>query len=74
MAAKKIAIIGKQCVACGRCVRECPLGALSIYKGLRARVEAQRCVGCGKCEKVCPAAIIEIKERQVTPNAEKALV
>jgi ferredoxin len=74
VAAKRIAVIGRNCVACGRCVKECPLGALSIYKGLRAEVEPQKCIGCRKCERVCPAAIIEIRERQVAGNEKKALV
>ncbi|MGF7017882.1 NAD-dependent dihydropyrimidine dehydrogenase PreA subunit [Lachnospiraceae bacterium PF1-21] len=62
--AKRIAAIGKACVACGNCVSACPTGAISIYKGLKAVVDAACCVGCGKCEQVCPAGIIEIEERQ----------
>lgn len=52
------------CVACGCCVRVCPLGAISILKGIAARVDLERCVGCGKCAKECPASVIEIREVQ----------
>lgn len=64
MASKKNAVIGKNCVACGSCKDICPLGAITIYKGLYAKVDLEKCVGCGKCEKACPAGIIEITERE----------
>lgn len=50
------------CVACGCCVKVCPLGAIAIAKGVEARVDETKCVGCGKCAKECPASIIEIRE------------
>lgn len=61
---KKLAVIGKKCVACGCCVTVCPRGAVQVHLGVTARVDSQKCVGCGKCEKVCPAAIISIVERE----------
>ncbi len=51
-----------ECVACGCCVRVCPMDAISIYKGIRAVVDKYRCVGCGKCAKECPASVIEVRE------------
>ena len=50
------------CVACGCCVKVCPLGAISVDRGIAAKVDPQRCVGCGKCAKECPASIISIQE------------
>lgn len=50
------------CVACGCCVKVCPLGAISIERGVRAVVDPEVCVGCGKCAKECPASIIHIEE------------
>lgn len=52
------------CVACGCCVKACPLSAIRIWHGIRAVVDAERCVGCGKCAKECPASVIEIREVQ----------
>lgn len=69
MAFKKVSKIGSRCVACGTCVRQCRLGAISIYKGITAKVDADKCVGCGKCESVCPAGVIEMVAREV-PDAE----
>ena len=52
----------KVCVACGCCVKVCPLSAVRIERGLHAVVDPVRCVGCGKCAKECPASIIRIQE------------
>lgn len=54
-----------ECVACGCCVRVCPVQAIEIIRGCYARVQTQRCVGCGRCAKACPASVIELKEAQV---------
>ena len=50
------------CVACGCCVKFCPLSAIEVFHGLYAKVNPDRCVGCGKCAKECPASIITIQE------------
>ena len=56
---RRTAKIGADCVACGCCVRVCPLSAIRIWNGITARVDADRCVGCGKCIKVCPYQAIK---------------
>lgn len=33
MEGKRLAQVGKNCVACGSCLEVCPLGAISIWKG-----------------------------------------
>lgn len=60
--AKKIATVGKECVACACCVKVCPRSAIRVRSGVIAVVDSEKCVGCGKCEKVCPAAVITISE------------
>lgn len=74
MARNKIALIGRECVACGACVGACSVGAISIYKGLYAMIAEALCVGCGKCEARCPAGVIEMAARRETRNAQNALV
>ena len=59
---KKAFVNQADCVACGCCVKICPLGAITIFKGVMADVDLTKCVGCGKCAKECPASIIEIQE------------
>ena len=59
---RKAFVAQKDCVACGCCVKVCPLSAIQIVKGIMAQVNMDKCVGCGKCAKECPASIIEIRE------------
>ena len=61
---KKLAVPDRRvCVACGVCVKACPKGAISIFKGCHALVEEGKCVGCGLCARACPAGCIDLKER-----------
>ena len=59
---RKAVIDKKICVACGCCVKVCPLHIIEIKKGSFAHINEENCVGCGKCAKECPASIISIKE------------
>ena len=59
---RKAFVAQEDCVACGCCVKVCPLGAIRIVKGIMAQVNMDQCVGCGKCAKECPASVIEIRE------------
>ncbi len=62
---KRKAFVDKNnCVACGCCMKVCPMHAIEIYKGIVARVNFEKCVGCGKCARECPASVIEIQEVQ----------
>jgi ferredoxin len=74
MSFKKKAVIGKDCVACGACVKVCPFNALRIKNGITSVVDEQKCVGCGKCAIACPAAVIEIIKKEVVAHEEKTLV
>lgn len=61
---KRIAVVDrKSCVACGACMKACPKGAISVYRGCHAVVAEAGCVGCGLCAKTCPAGCIALKER-----------
>ena len=63
---KRMAVADKNiCVACGVCIRECPLNAISVWKGCHAVVDTQKCVGCAKCAKVCPAGCITVEQMEV---------
>ena len=59
---RKAFVQQSDCVACGCCVKVCPLGSIQIMNGIMAEVDMTKCVGCGKCAKECPASVIIIRE------------
>lgn len=61
---RRAVVDGDACVACGCCVKVCPLAAIQVRHGVRAAVNPARCVGCGRCAKECPASVIDILEVQ----------
>lgn len=48
-------VISDECVACGACVEECPVSAISEAEG-KFVVDADTCISCGACEGVCPVS------------------
>jgi len=54
------------CNLCGRCVKECPYGALHQVEG-ELRVD-QRCVLCGACIAVCPVEALSIPIERTAPE------
>ena len=48
--------ISDSCVACGTCISECPVEAISagdIYV-----IDSSKCIDCGTCAGVCPSEAI----------------
>ncbi len=62
---RKAAVDTDLCVACGSCVKACPLNIINIEQGVFANIDYNKCVGCGKCAKTCPASVIDIKTMEV---------
>ncbi len=48
--------ITKDCFACGTCISECPIGAIS--EGDIYSIDPDICVDCGLCVDVCPVEAI----------------
>jgi MinD superfamily P-loop ATPase len=63
-AARKLAVVSEECVACGCCMKVCPKGAIVVDRGMRAVVNPARCIGCGKCAVACPACVITMSQRK----------
>ena len=62
---------GAACTGCERCVRLCPLEAMSAVsandparpKRTLARVDAERCLGCGVCVRGCRDGALRLSRR-----------
>ena len=46
-------VISDECIACGSCADECPVGAISEGDG-KYVIDADACLSCGACAGVCP--------------------
>ena len=46
-----------ECVRCGKCVKACPVGALSFDENGNHKIDLDKCLGCGICESNCPKHI-----------------
>ena len=53
-------IISDECIACGSCIDECPVDAIS--EGDIYVIDAELCTDCGSCAEVCPTEAISIDE------------
>ena len=49
------------CVSCGKCVKACPMEALSMKPGSRPVLDAAKCIACCCCHEICPEHAIEMK-------------
>ena len=50
-------IISDECVSCGACEAECPVGAISAGDS-KFEIDANTCISCGSCAGQCPVGAI----------------
>ena len=45
--------ITDDCISCGTCADECPVGAITEGDG-KYEIDPDKCIDCGTCAGVCP--------------------
>ena len=50
-------VISDECIACGACAGECPVGAIAEGDG-KFDIDAGTCIDCGSCAGGCPVSAI----------------
>lgn len=56
-----MASISKECVGCGHCIYDCPVGAIKQNnRGELPKIDGSKCIGCGKCATHCKMHAIKI--------------
>lgn len=50
-------VIGNDCLSCGACEANCPVGAIS-QGDEHYVIDANSCIDCGTCEGTCPVGAI----------------
>ncbi len=66
------------CTGCGKCAKDCPIGAVSMEQAgtpaagsargrLRPRVDTTFCIGCGVCGLSCSAGAMRLQPRAQRP-------
>ena len=45
--------ISDECIMCGTCEGECPVGAIAEGEG-KYEIDADACIECGSCAYACP--------------------
>ena len=54
--------IKSDCISCGACEAECPVGAISAGAD-KYEIDPGKCIDCGACASVCPVALQKLNNQ-----------
>lgn len=74
MIRKIITIDEEKCTGCGKCIPNCPEGALQIIDGKARIISDLFCDGLGACIGHCPEGAISIEEREAEAYDERKVM
>ena len=60
----------EDCIGCGMCVEECPVGAISLEKDV-AVIDMANCIRCGVCHDVCPEGAVRHDSERIEEEVEE---
>ena len=66
-------ILPDKCMACGICLRDCPVDAIAGEKRMVHVINQDKCIKCGTCLDVCPerfSAVIKVSGEELSVPSE----
>ena len=63
MAQDPIRVIELKCVGCGKCVKVCPFGTITLDARL-AKIDLTKCTLCGACAEACSFEALELQQKE----------
>ncbi|MBO4326432.1 MAG: DUF362 domain-containing protein [Clostridia bacterium] len=64
-------VFTKLCRSCGECARHCPVKAITVEKGKRAKADLDKCIRCYCCQELCPFKAVKIRKTVAATIAQR---